>query len=308
MLALALGADYVNGVGGVLVLLLVAALLAAIFASFSNGIAILTGQRETLIGAVSLLLLPLTFLSGALMQLSLAPGWIGTVAKFNPVDWAATAARNATTESFDWGVVAGRVGLLAALVVAGRLVRHPRLHRVPALALSQPKESAASVAARMATCYRHPSRETGVSCSNCGNPICPDCMTPTPVGMRCPDCSKQKTPTRSLQSLAVEPIATYVLIALNVLIFFGVQARPATVRRLVAVRLRASTTGGPLHGVAEGEYWRLVTSGLPARGVLAHRPEHAGAVLARADDRAGARPRALRRRSTSRRCSPARWA
>ena len=41
-------------------------------------------------------------------------------------------------------------------------------------------------AQRMATCYRHPSRETGVSCSNCGRPICPDCMTTTPVGMRCP--------------------------------------------------------------------------------------------------------------------------
>ena len=115
--ALLLGAHYENGIGGILVLLLVAALLAAIFASFSNGLAILTGQRETLIGAVSALLLPLTFLSGALMQLSLAPGWIGTVAKFNPVDWAATAARNSTTESFDWGVVAGRVGLLTALVV-----------------------------------------------------------------------------------------------------------------------------------------------------------------------------------------------
>src|SRR4051795_7022010 len=115
VLALALGADYVNGIGGILVLLLVAALLAATFASFSNGLGILTGQRETLIGAVSALLLPLTFLSGALMQLSLAPGWIGTVAKFNPVDWAASAARNATMQSFDWGLVAGRVGLLAAL-------------------------------------------------------------------------------------------------------------------------------------------------------------------------------------------------
>jgi ABC-2 type transport system permease protein len=49
------------------------------------------------------------------MQLSLAPGWIGAVAKFNPVDWAATAARNATTQDFDWGVVGLRVGLLAAL-------------------------------------------------------------------------------------------------------------------------------------------------------------------------------------------------
>ena len=42
----------------------------------------------------------------------------------------------------------------------------------------------------VATCYRHPSRETGVSCSSCGNPICPDCMTPTPVGMRCPECAE----------------------------------------------------------------------------------------------------------------------
>ena len=84
LLALALGAHYANGIGGVLVLLLVAALLAAIFASFSNGIAILTGQRETLIGMVSLLLLPLTFLSSALMQPSLAPGWIGTRGEVQP--------------------------------------------------------------------------------------------------------------------------------------------------------------------------------------------------------------------------------
>ena len=43
------------------------------------------------------------------------------------------------------------------------------------------------------TCYRHPNRETGVSCSSCGRPICPDCMTPTPVGMRCPECASQRT-------------------------------------------------------------------------------------------------------------------
>ena len=47
--------------------------------------------------------------------------------------------------------------------------------------------------AAMAVCYRHPSRETGVSCSSCGRPICPDCMTPTPVGMRCPECSRERT-------------------------------------------------------------------------------------------------------------------
>ena len=103
-LALLLGADVAHA--GVLIL--VAALLAAAFASLSNGLGVLTRQRESLIGAVSLLLLPLTFLSSALMQLSLAPGWIETVARFNPVDWAAVAARDPEPL---------RIGLLAALTV-----------------------------------------------------------------------------------------------------------------------------------------------------------------------------------------------
>lgn len=41
-------------------------------------------------------------------------------------------------------------------------------------------------------CYRHPQRETGVSCSNCGRPICHDCMIEAPVGFRCPECVKEQ--------------------------------------------------------------------------------------------------------------------
>ena len=41
--------------------------------------------------------------------------------------------------------------------------------------------------AELLRCYRHPDRETGVSCSECGRGICPDCMTFGPVGIRCPD-------------------------------------------------------------------------------------------------------------------------
>jgi ABC-2 type transport system permease protein len=107
VLALILGAELHH----VAMLFVVAALLAAIFASFSNGLGVLMRQRESLIGAVSLMLLPLTFLSGALMQLDLTPGWIRSVAKFNPVDWAVVAAR-----SSEAGVVLGRVGLLCALL------------------------------------------------------------------------------------------------------------------------------------------------------------------------------------------------
>jgi ABC-2 type transport system permease protein len=117
LLALAVGADYANGVEGIAVLVLVAALLGASFASLSNGLGVLARQRETLIGAVTLVLLPLTFLSSALMEKSLAPGWIQSVARFNPVNWAAEAGRSAATGSLDWGLVATRVGLLGALVV-----------------------------------------------------------------------------------------------------------------------------------------------------------------------------------------------
>ncbi len=71
----------------------------------------------------------------------------------------------------------------------------------------------------MATCYRHPSRETAVSCSSCGRPICPDCMTTTQVGMRCPECASQRTKVVRMHEMAAVPRVTYALIALNVAAF-----------------------------------------------------------------------------------------
>jgi membrane associated rhomboid family serine protease len=115
----------------------------------------------------------------------------------------------------------------------------------------------------MATCYRHSDRETGVSCSNCGRPICPDCMTATSVGMRCPECSRERTPVRSLSSLAAEPTATYVLIALNVIAFFYEQvtrASQSAIVHLATLGVGSDNTGN-LIGVSQGEYWRLLTGG-----------------------------------------------
>jgi ABC-2 type transport system permease protein len=121
LLSLALGAHFKGGVAGVAVLILVAALLAAMFAALSNGIGLLGRQRETVIGAVSFVQLPLTFLSAALMQQSLIPHWIRDVAKFNPVNWAVEAGRSAAMQKVDWGLVASRLGLLVAfaLLAAG---------------------------------------------------------------------------------------------------------------------------------------------------------------------------------------------
>jgi ABC-2 type transport system permease protein len=117
LLGLALGATYAGGVAGVLVLILIAGLLGAAFSSLSNGVAVLARQREALIGAVTMVVLPLTFLSTALMQKSLMPPWIQTVAKFNPVNWAVEAGRSAAIQQTDWGLVALRVGLLAGLAL-----------------------------------------------------------------------------------------------------------------------------------------------------------------------------------------------
>src|SRR6058998_2682457 len=72
------------------------------------------------------------------------------------------------------------------------------------------------------TCYRHPSRETGVSCSSCGRPICPECMTPTPVGMRCPECARQRTKVRSgPAAYSTTPTLTYIIMGICVALQLG---------------------------------------------------------------------------------------
>ncbi len=41
------------------------------------------------------------------------------------------------------------------------------------------------------TCVNHPKVETRLTCSNCGDPICPRCMVATAVGQKCPRCARQ---------------------------------------------------------------------------------------------------------------------
>ena len=81
-------------------------------------------------------------------------------------------------------------------------------------------------------CYRHPDRETGLSCSDCGRPICADCATFAPVGIRCPDHAGAQggKPPRQIKPPPVQrapgvalgtraaPV-TYTLIAINVVVY-----------------------------------------------------------------------------------------
>lgn len=116
-IGLAAGASFENGVGGVAILVLVACLLAGSVAALSNGLALVARQRETLIGAVTFVTLPITFLSTTFMPPGLIPGWVRSVARFNPVNWAVEAGRSATTRGTDWSLVLTRIGLLAALLL-----------------------------------------------------------------------------------------------------------------------------------------------------------------------------------------------
>jgi membrane associated rhomboid family serine protease len=121
------------------------------------------------------------------------------------------------------------------------------------------------------TCYRHPDRETRVSCSSCGRPICPECMTPTPVGMRCPECARQRTrvvrnPTGTPGGLEAAP-ATYVLIAINVIVFLvEIASSGGGLGRVGGKVAEDFGLYGPF--VAEGEWYRLVTSGFLHAGIV----------------------------------------
>jgi ABC-2 type transport system permease protein len=115
-LALVLGARFEGGLLGFGALTLCAMLIGATVASFSNALALMLRQRESVIGVNTLLTLPLTFLSAAFMPLGLAPDWIRTAAAYNPVNWAVEAGREALGASPDWAFIAPR--LLGLLVLA----------------------------------------------------------------------------------------------------------------------------------------------------------------------------------------------
>jgi ABC-2 type transport system permease protein len=116
-IALLSGARFDGGLPGVLVVFGCAVLLALAFAALSDAVALLVRQQEALIAVSQFLTLPLTFLSSVLMAPALMPGWVGDVARFNPVDWAAAGSREALSATPDWGVVGRDLGLLLALAL-----------------------------------------------------------------------------------------------------------------------------------------------------------------------------------------------
>ncbi|MCU1534487.1 MAG: hypothetical protein JWR53_968 [Glaciihabitans sp.] len=72
-------------------------------------------------------------------------------------------------------------------------------------------------------CYRHPQRESYVSCQRCGRIICPECQTQAAVGVHCPECVKEarasapkvkSTVAMAFSRSSSAPVVTYVLSAI----------------------------------------------------------------------------------------------
>jgi membrane associated rhomboid family serine protease len=120
-------------------------------------------------------------------------------------------------------------------------------------------------------CYRHPRELTGVHCTRCGRPICPDCMHPAPVGHQCPDCVAQARRGLRRASITLGGASlTRVLIAANVAVFLlavVVSRVGAVTGRLGGLGLFRLGAMNPL-AVAEGQYWRLFTAMFLHAGLL----------------------------------------
>lgn len=122
-------------------------------------------------------------------------------------------------------------------------------------------------------CYRHPDRETGVRCVRCDRPICPECMISASVGFQCPECVRGGSGTgRPAGATAPRTLAggvtsadprliTKIILGLNLAVFLAVLSGGDRVTDpMLLVGQAVFSFGGPLEGVAEGQYYRLLSS------------------------------------------------
>lgn len=106
------------------------------------------------------------------------------------------------------------------------------------------------------TCYRHPARETGVSCQRCDRFICVECATPGAVGFLCPEDSKDRVKihkaTFQKNIISAAPV-TFTLIGINVLVYICQFLFPNLIDSLYYANVGSNTEWG--------SWQRVFTSG-----------------------------------------------
>ena len=128
-------------------------------------------------------------------------------------------------------------------------------------------------------CYRHPAVPTGVHCTRCGRPICPECMIAAPVGHQCPNCVAEarseyrKGPGRrvAVANAKATSVTSVLLVLMGVgylleVVVGGAGALLQGPNVVDLIKLGASvglaqlSPGGDLVGIATGQEWRMLTA------------------------------------------------
>ncbi len=119
------------------------------------------------------------------------------------------------------------------------------------------------------TCYRHPDRITGLSCTTCGKSICVECSLDASVGQKCPECAAPKGRTKLVSarqsfggpSFQTAPVS-FTIMAVTAAIFVMGLLSPDVDRWLFQTFAQANFL------VAAGEWWRIFTAALLHGGVM----------------------------------------
>ncbi len=143
--------------------------------------------------------------------------------------------------------------------------------RVAWPSVSQPARDPESAEAR---CHWHPDRETLLSCSSCGTPMCPDCARTAAVGMKCPDCAgvprpgsvRQRTRGLDLGLRTGGAPLTIGIVALCMAIAVVEFAQGVTVSGANAGIAIDLGLFGPF--VADGQWYRIITSAFVHAGMI----------------------------------------
>ena len=115
--AFLMGATFATGVPGVLLIYLIVVGFGVAWSGLTMTVGLATKSNETVSVVGTLLTFPLLFTSTALLPVSLMPGWMQAVTRYNPISYMSNAARTLMISGFDGTVLAQAFAVIALVLL-----------------------------------------------------------------------------------------------------------------------------------------------------------------------------------------------